>query len=90
MDWKKEIAISHLIKQGIAEIDVNGLWLNTLPEVAASDEQLRNLEAYLGYELNYQYRSFLSYANGWRAFSGYIDIFGVDDFFGRATSSSCD
>ncbi len=82
MDWKRELVIAHLVKQKIAEVDVERVWEHTLPEVAASEEQLRSLEAQLGYELDPQHREFLLHANGWRAFEQRIDVFGVDDFVG--------
>ena len=82
MDWKSELVISHLVKQKIAEVDVDQLWENTLPEVAASEAQLHALEQSLDHPLDPQYRAFLSHANGWRAFMQYIDVFGVGDFEG--------
>lgn len=82
MDWKRELVIAHLVKQKVAEVDLDHLWENTLPEVAASEEQLRSLEARLGYKLDPQHREFLLHANGWRAFEQRIDVFGVDDFVG--------
>jgi hypothetical protein len=82
LDWKRELVIAHLVKDKIAEADVDGLWENTLPEVAASEEQLRALEARLGYGLDSQHRAFLLHANGWRAFMQDVDVFGVEDFMG--------
>lgn len=71
--------IAHLVKNKIYEVDVEGLWENTLPEVAATAEQLDSLERKLGYRLDSQYRHFLLHANGWRAFMQHIDVFGVED-----------
>lgn len=82
MDWKRELVIAHLVKQKIAEVDVDHVWENTLPEVAASEDRLRSLEARLGYALDLQHRAFLLHANGWRAFMQYVDVFGADDFEG--------
>jgi hypothetical protein len=82
LDWKRELVIAHLVKQKIAEADVDGLWENTLPEVAASDYQLHELEVRLGYPLDPQHRQFLSHANGWRALMQRVDVFGTDDFTG--------
>ena len=87
MDWKRELAIAHLVKQKIAEVDVERLWEDTLPEIAASEEQLRSLEAQLGYGLDRQHTEFLLHANGWRAFKQQVDIFGVDDFLGGARAA---
>lgn len=74
--------IAHLVKQKMAEVDVNCIWENTLPEVAASEEELQMLEERLGFTLSPQYRSFLLHANGWIAFKDHIDIFGINDFLG--------
>lgn len=87
MDWKRELVIAHLVKQEIAKIDFDGLWENTLPEVRASEEQVQFLESKLGYSVDPQYRAFLIHANGWRSFSQFIDIFGVDDLVGSARSA---
>jgi hypothetical protein len=84
MDWKRELVIAHLVKQKVAEVDVNQLFENTLPEVAATEGQLQSIEARLDFPLDPQYRGFLSNANGWRAFWQTVDIFGVDDFLGGA------
>lgn len=82
MDWKRELVIAHLVKQKIAEVDVNELWENTLPGVAASVDQIRTLEARLGGSLDPQYREFLLHTNGWRAFMQNIDVFSLGDFVG--------
>lgn len=82
MDWKRELVIAHLVKQKVAEVDLDRGWENTLPEVAATEERLDALEARLGYELDSQHRAFLLHANGWRAFEQRVDVFGVDDFLG--------
>jgi len=82
MDWKRELVIAHLVKNKISEVDVDGLWENTLPEVAVSAEQLTSLEKVLGYHLDPQHRQFLLHANGWRAFMQHVDVFGIDDFKG--------
>lgn len=82
MDWKRELVIAHLVKQKISEVDIEYLWENTLPEVAASQDQLMSLEVRLGYALSSQHREFLLHANGWRAFMQNVDVFGVNDFEG--------
>lgn len=82
MDWKRELVIAHLVKQKVAEADVEKLWENTLPEVAATSDQLQTLEVRLGYPLDPQHREFLMHADGWRAFEQKIDVFGVDDLLG--------
>ena len=82
MDWKRELLIAHLVKQKVAEVDVDSLWENTLPGVAATFDHIRTLEAQLGYSLDPQHQEFLLHANGWRAFQQDIDVFGLEDFLG--------
>lgn len=74
--------IAHLVKQKIAEVDVDGLWENTLPEVAASENQLQELETWLGYRLDAQHRAFLLTANGWRSFMQDVDVLSITDLKG--------
>lgn len=87
MDWKRELVIAHLLKNKISEVDVDGLWENTLPGVAASDEQLASLEQMLGYHLDPQHRQFLLHANGWQSFMQDIDVFSVDDLKGGGNAA---
>lgn len=82
MDWKRELVIAHFVKNEIAKIDVEGLWENTLPEVAASETDVCEVESKLGCALDEQFRSFLLHANGWRAFNRGIDIFSTADLLG--------
>lgn len=84
LEWKRELVIAHLVKQKIAEVDVNELWESTLPGVAASEEQIRTLEARMGGPLDPQHKEFLLHANGWRAFMQSIDVFSLDDFLDGA------
>jgi hypothetical protein len=90
LDWERELVIAHRVKQQIAEVDVDHLWENTLPEVAATEDQVRSLESRLDSKLDSQHRAFLLHANGWRAFKQHVDVFGVGDFMGgpRAARAS--
>ncbi len=53
-------------------------------EVAASEDQLTSVEASLGHEIDAQYRSFLSRANGWKGFYQRVDLFGTAELTGGA------
>jgi hypothetical protein len=79
-DWRKQIAIAHLVKKRVAELDVEGMWPHCLPEVAATPEQLVQVEALIGEPLDAKYREFLGFANGWKAFYHSVDLFGTDEF----------
>jgi hypothetical protein len=79
IDWKKEIAVAHLVKQRVAEVDRNHLWEYHLPELAATEEAISAAERTLGFRLDDEHRAFLGHANGWKAFMHYSDAFGVGD-----------
>ena len=81
-DWKKEIAIAWYVQEKTAECDINKLWDYYLPKVAATEQELIEAEAALGFALDPRYREFLSYANGWRCFLQRIDLFGTNELRG--------
>lgn len=81
-EWKKQIAIAFMIKQKIAEVDSNGLWLFTYPNLAATEEKIENAESALTGPLSSDYRDFLKCANGWDQFYQRVNLFGTDDFIG--------
>ena len=81
-DWKKHIGIAFLVKKEVASVDEQGLWPFHLPEVAASIEDICEVESKTGQQLDSQYREFLTYANGWKAFFQSIDLFGTEDLNG--------
>lgn len=87
MDWKRELVIAHLVKQKIAEVDVDRLWDNPLPGVAASPAQIQSLENRIGSVIDPQHKEFLLHANGWPSFMQHIDVLGIEDLNGgrRAT-----
>lgn len=74
--------IAHFVRNEIEKIDVEGLWENTLPEVAASEADVREVESKLGHALDGQFREFLLHANGWRAFKDGVDLFSTADLIG--------
>jgi hypothetical protein len=79
MDWKKEIVVAHLVKQKIAEVDVDALWEHHYPRVAASEEVIADAECKLKCALNAEHKSFLAHANGWDCFYQAVDLFGTED-----------
>ena len=82
IDWKRELTIATYVKATLMDADKEGLWPQSLPEIAASEDQLAAVEAHLRYRLGEQYRSFLAHANGWRAFLQTIDLFGTPELMG--------
>jgi len=82
VEWKKRIAIAAMVRQRINELDHSRLWPFHLPELAAKDDTLREVETKLGYALNRGYRDFLGCANGWQCFYQRVDLFGTGDLLG--------
>jgi hypothetical protein len=79
-EWKKQIGIAFYIKEKFAVLDQGRLWGPLYyPELPASEEELRLVEASLGSPLPTQYRQFLMCANGWKRFYQDVDIFGTDE-----------
>ena len=78
-DWKDRIVVMVYVKQELMKLDVEGLWPHHFPELAASEEELRRVEASLGYSLDKDYRGFLEMANGWKGFCQTVDLFGTHE-----------
>lgn len=86
-NWIDIIATMILVKQDMEKNDREELWEYYLPEVAATEECLAEVEKKLGFLLDIQYKEFLKHANGWKAFYQSVDLFGTDELL---TSSNMD
>jgi hypothetical protein len=87
-DWKQAIAVAWLVKEAMMELDHGKLYSYHLPEVAATEEQIRLSEEHLGFKLDPRYRGFLRYANGWKCFLQTTDLFGTEDLV-RGPRNEC-
>lgn len=81
-DWKREIVRLALVHQQIRDLDIKHVWNHALPNVAASEGELLEVERALGCPLDPKFRAFLSYANGWDCFYQHVDLFGTKDLIG--------
>jgi hypothetical protein len=81
-DWSALLVEMYAIKRAIWDADVERLWEQRLPAVAASEAELRAVERKLSEPLDPRYRAFLSHAGGWPAFHQAIDLFGPGDLNG--------
>jgi hypothetical protein len=81
-DWRRQIGVAYLVKQRVAQLDVEGLWPFHMPEVGATEREILDAEQRLGETLDPKYREFLSFANGWQGFFQAIDLFGTYDLTG--------
>jgi hypothetical protein len=82
LDWKTEIGIAFLVRQKLFEVDNQRLWPFHYPEVAATEADLVEAESAIERKLDPHYREFLKYANGWKAFSHSVNLFGTKEFLG--------
>ena len=78
-DWRREIVRLARIKEEIQASDKSGLWEYRLPGVAATPDELAEVEEHLQCRLEPQYREFLSFADGWPSFFQNVDLFGTGD-----------
>ena len=81
-DWKDKIVAMGLVKQELQQVDKLKFWPHHLPETEATEEQLAATEAHLGHSIDKDYRDFLLCANGWKAFTQSVNLFGTEDLMG--------
>jgi len=79
LDWKEQLTIACIVKDAVRAADANGVWQYYLPEVAATEEQVRTAERVVGGVLDGHYRDFLRHANGWKKALQNIDIHGTSE-----------
>ena len=80
--WQDHIAVLFLVQEEMRRLDKLGVWQYYYPELAATEEQLVVVEAYLGHPIDKSYRDFLLCANGWKGFIQTVDLFGTGDLMG--------
>lgn len=81
-DWRPPIVEMVMVKRDLAEWDPKGIFPNRLPEVAATEEQIRGVERALGVTLDAEHRGFLGFADGWTCFHQNITLFGTRELVG--------
>lgn len=88
IDWKLEISALFLVKREIIKVDRTKLWPQHLPRLAATRDEIRELEEHLGFRLPEIYADFLMHANGWVNFYQHADLFGTKDHLGSEIQRS--
>lgn len=78
-DFRIAIGAAWQIKQEMMEWDLKHIWPYHLPELAATNDQIRLVESQLGYPIDTRYKAFLLCANGWPGFYQTVDLFGTKD-----------
>lgn len=80
IDWRPRIVAAVRLLQDLHAMRPQ--WGTHLPELAATVAEVAEAEAKLGEQLDPEYRNFLSFASGWRAFYQSVDILGAGDLLG--------
>lgn len=78
--WKELIVIMLNVRNNLLKADTSGLWQYDFPEVAATKEEVENIQKHLGIKLSDEYIKFLLCANGWKCFYQMVDLFGTHEF----------
>ncbi len=81
-DWKIEISKMVYIKQVIADLDHNKLWPHHFPEVAATEDNIIELEQKIGTSVGSRFSNFLLHANGWQGLYQSVDLLGTSELIG--------
>jgi hypothetical protein len=82
MDWKKTIGIAYLVREQLAQADIEQIFPFHMPEVRADESTIAQAERELGFDFDQSYRAFLACANGWQSFYQANDLFGTQDLTG--------
>lgn len=87
-----QVLVGHHInaRQGFAEADTENLFGYSLPRVAATEEEVSQVEHTLGRSLPEDYRTFLLCCSGWPHFVQDIDLYGVAELATLGTGSVLD
>ena len=79
INWKKEILTMAKVKEELYQVDKKKLWSWHLPEVAATESQINEIESHLCCPLDSQHKAFLKHSNGWESFYHDVDLFGIEE-----------
>lgn len=77
--WNLEIESMINIMSDLKKADIDEIYEYNLPESPATQKQIEEVEDYLGYKLDKEYKSFLKHADGWKGFKQTIDLFGTKE-----------
>ncbi len=76
---KKDIVALLNVRNRLMEADKQGLWEYHFPEVAATHEEVMQIQGKLKLTLSEEYKTFLLCANGWKCFFQMVDLFGTKE-----------
>ncbi len=77
--WKALIGQAGLIQNKLMQLDKENMYEYYCPKIAATEEQINEAQAKIGFELPKDYKDFLLCANGWNGFYLDVDLFGTNE-----------
>jgi hypothetical protein len=78
-EWKIIVGRMIIAKYNVKKADVLNLWPHHLPELAATNGEIKFVEKSIGAPLGLDFAGFLGCANGWLGFYQSIDLFSCCD-----------
>lgn len=87
-DWRPPIVEMVMVKRDLAVLDPKGIFPNHLPEVAATEQEIRDAEQALGVAFDREHRGLLGFANGWKCFDQSVTLLSTSELVGGALRDS--
>lgn len=87
-DWRPPIVEMAMVKRDLAAWDPKGIFPNRLPEVAATEQEIRDAERSLGVAFDGEHRGLLSFADGWKCFYQSVTLLSTSELAGGALRDS--
>ncbi|WP_148284346.1 SMI1/KNR4 family protein [Luteimicrobium xylanilyticum] len=88
-DWRAEIVELVTVQQGLLALGDRSPWRVHFPRVAAGEREISAAEERLRVRLNPQFRSFLTFADGWPGFFQDFDLFGTSELSDDGVQARC-
>lgn len=79
-DWKLNIVALVYVRDQLMKADKEKIWEYHWPNVAATKEEIHEVQRKLNINLSIEYQNFLLHANGWECFYQNVDLFGTNEF----------
>jgi len=83
--WNNYVSEINKLRNELREYDINQLYLYPPCNDGATDSDIKNVETFLGYQLDSDYKEFLKVANGWNYYSQFASLFGTEDLISKSS-----
>ncbi len=88
--WKDLIGYACIIQNKLMQLDKKHIYEFHCPKLAATEEQINEAQAKIGFELPKDYKDFLLCANGWDCFWLNVDLFGTQELTSSRVTDALD